>query len=264
MPVTNVLDRLVADVKVQLHARREAMPLETLRSSVRDLPSPPSFRRALAKPGLSVIAEIKRASPSKGLLALDFDHRRIARAYEAGGASAISVLTEEKSFLGSLDHLCEVNDELGNRIPTLRKDFLFDEYQLYQAREAGAAAVLLIVAVLRTADRIRGLVEVAAGLGLDALVEVHDERETEIALAAGATIVGVNNRDLRTFHTDLAVSERLRPLIPETCLMVSESGIQGPADAARLRALSVDAILVGEHFMTSPDPTVTLRELTAL
>lgn len=210
-----------------------------------------------------MIAEIKRASPSKGLLAPDFDHLRIARAYREGGASAISVLTEEDSFLGSLQYLRDVNHELGGVVPLLRKDFLVEEYQVWEAREAGASAVLLIVAVLHSAGRIAELIAAANHAGLDALVEVHDEAELEVALAAGSAIIGVNNRNLRTFHTDLAVSERLRPLIPNDRVMVAESGIHSPADARRLAILPVDAVLVGEHFMTSPDPAGSLRALTA-
>lgn len=263
MPEANVLERIVGDVARRLRERQQQLPLVELRALAAATPPPPSFRTALAEPGLAVIAEIKRASPSKGLLAPEFDHCRIARAYRDGGARAISVLTEEDSFLGSLQYLRDVNRELGGAIPLLRKDFLFEEYQIWEAREAGASAVLLIVAVLQSADRVAGLIAAAARAGLDALVEVHDETELEVALAAGSTILGVNNRDLRTFHTDLAVSERLRPRIPADRVMVAESGIHGAVDARRLAELPVDAVLVGEHFMTSPDPAASLRALTA-
>ncbi len=256
----DILVSLVEGVRVQLDRQRRAIPLAELEARVRDRPPPPAFATALRRPGLSVIAEIKRASPSKGVLAREFDHRRLARAYEGGGAAAISVLTEEQRFLGSIEHLRDVYHELNGRMPLLRKDFLVDEYQLYQAREAGAAAVLLIVAILK-APQLAEMIGRATEIGLDALVEVHDEPEVDIALAAGATIIGVNNRDLRTFETDITTSSRLRAVIPRSAIMISESGILDRADADRLRALPVDAILVGEHLMTATDPADRLRQL---
>lgn len=207
-----------------------------------------------------MIAEVKRASPSRGLIAPHFDHRVTARAYRDGGAQAISVLTEEKSFLGNIEYLRDIAEDLEGALPLLRKDFLFHEYQVYQARDAGASAVLLIVAILSLAQ-LTELLDLAGELGLDALVEVHDELETDTAVWAGAQIIGVNNRDLRTFVTDLETTARLRPLIPGDRLLVSESGISVREHAERLRTLPVDAVLVGEHLMLAEDVGAGIRAL---
>ena len=246
--------------------------LETTREDVerrrRALPSPPAgpprtphaFAAALAAPGMSVIAEHKRRSPSAGDIRRGASVEEIARAYESGGASAISVLTEERSFDGSLEDLRAARGACA--LPLLRKDFIVDDYQLAEADSAGAAAVLLIVAALEP-GALRALHDGAAARGLDVLVEVHDERELELALAAGARIVGVNNRDLRDFSVDVERTFALRERIPEGVLVVSESGIGTPEQLVRLRGARIDAALIGERLMREPDPEAALRALLA-
>jgi indole-3-glycerol phosphate synthase len=225
---------------------------EELRAGRRD------FRRALAAKAPAIIAEIKKASPSRGLLTRDFDPVRLARQYEAGGAAALSVLTEEAFFLGNLADLAAARGVC--RLPVLRKDFALDENHVTEAAAGGADAILLIAAILESAE-IRSLAAMAAGYGMAALVEVHNERELAKALEAGAGIVGVNNRDLSTFEVTLETSLRLAPRIPPGTLKVSESGIRSPRDIQRLRAAGYQAFLVGEHFMKSDDPVAAVRAL---
>jgi indole-3-glycerol phosphate synthase len=207
-----------------------------------------------------VIAECKRRSPSKGVLREPYDPVAIARGYAAAGAAAISVLTNERFFGGTLDHLRAVRDAVP--VPVLRKDFVVDAYQLEEARAAGADAVLLIVAALEEA-RLRELHEAALSLGLEVLTEVHDEHELEVALGIGAAIVGVNNRNLRTFVTDLATSERVARLVPPGTILVAESGLKDGADLARLARSGIGAFLVGEAFMTAPEPGAALAAMLA-
>lgn len=209
---------------------------------------------------VNVIAECKRRSPSRGLLAPTYDVVAQARAYADGGAAAISVLTEPSFFDGALAHLSAVRAAVD--VPLLRKDFVVDEYQLHEAVVCGADAVLLIVSAL-TAEALRRLHRGARSLGLAVLVEVHDEAELEVALDAGAAIVGVNNRNLRTLAVDREVSARLAPRFPAGVIAVSESGLTGPDDVARMRGLGYHAFLVGERLMTSPTPAVDLRRLCA-
>ena len=216
------------------------------------------FYGALAAPGMSYICEVKKASPSKGLIAPDFPYLSIAKEYEAAGASAISCLTEPFYFQGSDQYLKEITDCVG--IPVLRKDFTVDEYMLYQAKAFGASAVLLICAILDKAQ-LRDYRQMAEELGLDALVEAHDEAEVEMALDIGARIVGVNNRDLKTFRVDMQNSIRLRNLAPREVLFVSESGIKGPEEIATLRDHQVDAVLIGETLMRSADKKAELERL---
>lgn len=214
------------------------------------------FAASLRRGGPAVIAEIKRASPSRGDLRPDLDPADLARAYERGGAAALSVLTEEPHFRGSLDDLRRARAACA--LPVLRKDFLLQEWEIVEARAAGADAILLIVAALPP-DRLREMLAAADDQGLAALVEVHDEDELEIALAAGARILGINNRNLRTFHVDLETTRRLAPRIPEGVIRVSESGIFRPEDLRNLGP--VEAVLVGESLVTSPDPEAALRTL---
>jgi indole-3-glycerol phosphate synthase len=219
---------------------------------------PPSFRAALrrADGALAVIAEIKRRSPSAGAIATGVAAPAQAQRYRAAGADALSVLTDERYFGGTLDDLREVSEifrRLPSAVPCLRKDFMVHPIQVLQAREAGAAAILIIVRAL-TDEEIRPLHEAAAAAGLDALFEIHDEADLARAVAHGAGIVGVNNRDLAVFRTDLALSERLLPQVPAGTIRVSESGIFTAADAARVRAAGADAVLVGEALMKAPDP----------
>ncbi len=216
------------------------------------------FYRALAAPGMSYICEVKKASPSKGLIAPDFPYLEIAKAYEAAGASAISCLTEPFYFQGSDRYLKEITDTVG--IPVLRKDFTVDEYMIYQAKALGASAVLLICALLDKAQ-LRDYRQLAEELGLDALVEAHDEAEVETALDIGARIVGVNNRDLKTFQVDMQNSIRLRALAPKEVLFVSESGIRGPEEISILREHQVGAVLIGETLMRSADKQAELERL---
>jgi len=218
------------------------------------------FAAALAEPGLSVIAEVKRRSPSRGVLAAGLDAVAQARIYDTAGAAAVSVLTEPDHFDGSLDDLAAVRSTV--TVPVLRKDFLVDPTQMWEARAHGADAALLIVAVLE-ADGLGRMMAAAADAGLDALVEVHDEAEARIAVASGAALIGVNNRNLSTFVTDLAVAERLAPIVRSGgAVVVAESGIHGAEDAERMAAAGYDAILVGEALVTAADPAKRLAELT--
>jgi len=244
----------------ELALARARQPGDALARRARTLAEAPrGFRRALeAGERPRVIAEIKRRSPSKGEIRPDFDGVACARAYASAGAAAISVLTDARYFGGSLELLAQVRAAVS--LPVLRKDFILDAYQVDEARVYGADAVLLIAAALDGAA-LRALAAHAEGLGLDALVEVHDERELEAALAAGADLIGINNRDLRTFEVDLGVTERLAGKLPEGCLVVAESGIFTPSDWERLEAAGAHAFLVGEALMRESDVGAALRRL---
>jgi len=225
--------------------------------------SPPrGFRNALKVPGsVSLIAEVKRASPSAGVIREDSDSAAVARAYARGGARCISVLTDRQFFGGSLDDLSRVRSAV--KLPVLRKDFILEEIQLLEARAWGADCVLLIVAALE-AQSLASLLQACCELGMDALVEVHTEKELATAIEAGATLIGVNNRDLHTFEVDLAVSERLARRIPEDVVKVSESGIRGREDVARLKSWGYDAVLVGEFLMRQEDVAAATKDLTGV
>lgn len=218
------------------------------------------FIAALAGPGLAVIAEMKQRTPSMGVLSEDYRPADLARAYASGGAAALSVLTQEESFGGSLEHLRAARAT--SSLPILRKDFITDRYEIAEARAAGADAVLLIVAALDE-KRLGHLLDVAGEFGLAALVEVHDEAEAEAAADLGATLIGVNHRDLRTFNLDLGLTERLRAVVPADRLLVAESGIRGPHDARRMREAGAAAVLVGELLMRSADPGARIAELAS-
>ncbi|MCR5322357.1 MAG: indole-3-glycerol phosphate synthase TrpC [Lachnospiraceae bacterium] len=209
-----------------------------------------SFRDAIAKPGLSFICEVKKASPSKGIIDPVFDYKNIANEYENAGADCISCLTEPKWFMGSDDIFREIRKSVD--IPMLRKDFTIDEYQIYQAKVMGADCVLLICALLDT-DTIARYLEICSSLRLDALVETHDENEIRSAVSAGAGIIGVNNRNLKDFSVNFDNAARLRDMIPDECLYVAESGVSKPEDAALLRKIGADAVLMGEVLMRSQD-----------
>ncbi len=240
--------------------RRGGEPLAALeRRAAAASPPGEHFVAALGAPGrVNVIAECKRRSPSKGVLAATYDPVAIARAYERGGAAALSVLTEPTFFDGALEHLTAVRAAV--QLPLLRKDFVVDEYQLLEARAAGADAILLIVAALAQADLVR-LQARAAELGLAALVEVHDETELARAADAGARLIGVNNRNLRTLTVDVEASYRLAGQLPADAIGVSESGLQSRADLERLSAAGYRAFLIGERFMTDPDPAAAIATL---
>ncbi len=257
----SILDRIVAGIRAGLPERKAKEPLSALEERTAALTLPKSLAEALRGDSIRLIAEVKAKSPSRGVLNEGLDPIAQAEIYAHSGASAISVLTEEKHFNGSLEHLLGVRECLGEtRPPLLRKDFIFDAYQLYQARAYGADAALLIVAILEPAQ-MKELMAIASELGLSALVEVHDESEVEQALDAGAKIIGINNRDLRTFDVDLATTERLAKLIPSDKIIVSESGIHTRADVERVRAAGVHAVLVGEALVTAGDVGEKIREL---
>ena len=262
MKTSTFLDRIVADVREELEATVARVPFAQLKARLAETPPPKPFLEAIRGDGVSLIAEVKKASPSRGLLRAEFDPVALASAYAEAGAAAVSVLTEPKHFGGSLEHLSHIRRALdgAGRPPLLRKDFLFDIYQLYEARVHGADAVLLIAAILNP-GLLAQLIALARALGLAALVEVHDEREVERALMAQANLIGINNRDLRTFEVDLATSERLRPLIPPQVTVVAESGIHTRTDVLRLQCLGVHAVLIGEALVTAPDPAAKIREL---
>lgn len=251
-----VLDRILAETRETVARRRRERPLSSLQPAAGA--GGGRFREALAQPGVSVIAEFKRRSPSAGSLHDAPDLAEIVSAYERGGASAASILTEEPNFGGSLADLEKARAISG--LPLLRKDFVVDEYQLHEARSAGADAVLLIVAALDDAE-LAAFHETALGLGLDVLVEVHDAQELRRAAAIDPAIVGVNNRDLRDFSVDVGRTSELMAAMPAGALVVSESGISSAAQLAALEGQGVDAVLVGETLMRASDPAAALAEL---
>ena len=253
-----ILDDIVANTRVELAEAKRRLPLRALMDQVEAAPPRRDYAGALRGEDIRLIAEIKKASPSKGLLRADFDPLAIAACYIAAGAHAISVLTDRKFFQGSLDDLYRVSQY--SALPLLRKDFIVDPYQVYEAVLAGASSALLIVGILDDAE-LADLIALERSLGLEPQVEVHDEVEVARALKADALIIGINNRDLRTFAVDLATTERLRPLIPADRIVVSESGIHTGADVARLRTAGVQAIHIGESLMVSEDPARKVREL---
>ena len=264
MPATpraaSVLDEIIAGVREDLALRERALPLDAVRDLVADAPPATDPMPALRAPGVSVIAEVKRASPSKGDLADIPDPTTLARHYAEGGAAAISVLTEQRRFKGSLDDLRAVRSAVPT--PLLRKDFLVTSYQLWEARAAGADLVLLIVAGLDPHE-LSELHAEAVSLGLTPLVEVHDESEVEVALASGAQLVGVNARDLRTLEVDRATFARVAPLVPEGVVRVAESGIRDATDVAELVGQGADVVLVGEALVRTGDPVATLHDFRA-
>lgn len=254
-----ILDDIVAYKKTELAEQKQRVSLQQLQDMPLFHVTPPLFSKTIREwPGRTIIAEVKKASPSKGVIRADFEPLSLAKTYSINGAAAISVLTENRFFQGSLDYLRLIREQV--RCPLLRKDFLFDPYQVYEARAFGASAILLIVAIMSD-NQMRDLAALARSVGLDCLVEVHDEAELERALACGAELVGVNNRDLRTFHTTIETSERLVRLVPPGTTVVSESGLSRSEQLTRLESLGVKAFLIGETFMVAPDPGVPLRGL---
>ncbi len=256
-----ILDEIVAAKQRELAVARAERPLADLEARIASRAAPLDFAQAIRRNRIAVIAEVKKASPSRGLLCPDFDPVRLAQCYAAGGAAAVSVLTEVDHFQGSLSFLAEIKAAAGlEATPLLRKDFLFDPYQVHEARAFGADAILLIVAILDDAV-LRELSALAASLDMQCLVEVHDENELERALAAGVNIIGINNRDLRTFEVDSATTEKLSALVPAGHIIVSESGIRTRADIDRLAECGVSAVLVGEALVTAADVAARLKEL---
>ena len=279
----SVLDRILADKRIEVSARKARVSLDQMRRSAQDVPPPRDFASALRqttpsplegegrgeggsaqsairnpKSEIRLVSEIKKASPSKGLIRPDLDPVAIARTYEEAGASAISVLTDEKYFQGRLGYLRAVHDTVS--LPLLRKDFIIDPYQVYESRAACADAILLIVAGLSSSE-LGEFIALADDLDMASLVEVHTVEELEIALEVGACIIGVNNRDLRTFETKLETTISLAPRVPSDRILVSESGILDRADVEELMSVGVDAILVGESLMREQDPGAKVREL---
>ncbi len=254
-----ILDEILAYKREELAVQKQHMSLAQLQDLPLFASSPPSFLRGVRdKQGRSIIAEVKKASPSKGVIRADFEPRQLARTYETNGASAISVLTEKKFFQGSLAYLQLIREQV--TVPLLRKDFVFDPYQVYEARAFGASAILLIVAILSDAQ-LTELSSLARSLSMDCLIEVHDEEELARALKCGVQLLGINNRDLRTFHTTIETSERLMRSIPKEVTVVSESGLSRSEQLSRLEAQGVRAFLIGETFMAAPDPGVPLRAM---
>ncbi|TFH34024.1 MAG: indole-3-glycerol phosphate synthase TrpC [Dehalococcoidia bacterium] len=256
-----VLSGIVAGVREDLELRKAACPGAAVEAAaVRRAPAR-DFAAALRREGVSLIAEVKRASPSRGAIRLDVDPVEVARMYADSGADAISVLTEGRQFGGSLEYLADIVDALGPEgPPVLRKDFIVDPYQVYEARANGADCVLLIAAILEQPQLI-DMLRLSQTLGMHCLVEVHDETELDRVIESGAPIIGINNRDLRTLEVNLATFERLRPRIPDGRLVVGESGIRGREDVERLAVCGVDAVLVGEALMTAADIGSKVREL---
>ena len=269
-----MLDEIMRHKREEVPKRMATISITGLRALAMTVPDALDFAAALRQPGVSLIAEVKKASPSRGLLCRDFDPATLASTYARGGAAAISVLTDARFFQGQLEYLTTVKETVSGKrekketretdgaaatnlpisqstnLPVLRKDFIYDPYQVVEARVAGADALLLIAAVLGD-NELRSLLAETRRYGMEALVEVHDEAEVERALLAGAQVIGVNNRDLRTFDVDIATTERLRPLIPADRVLVSESGIHTPADVRRLKEMGVDAMLVGESLVAA-------------
>lgn len=255
-----ILEEIAARTVQRVAEEKAAVPLSEMkkRAEALDANTGFPFREALSGDEISFICEVKRASPSKGLIAPDFPYLDIARDYERAGASAISCLTEPFWFKGRDEYLAEISNAV--TIPVLRKDFTVDEYMIYQAKTLGASAVLLICAIL-SKEQLSEYLGIAHSLGLSALVEAHDEDEVRTALSVGAGIIGVNNRDLRTFTVDINNSARLRKLVPPEILFVSESGIKTAADIEALRSNGTNAVLIGETLMRSPDKKAALDEL---
>lgn len=257
-----ILDKLAASAKARCEAAKGKIPPEEIRRLAENTPKGDfGFEKALKKPGMSFICECKRASPSKGLIAPEFPYLDIARDYEAAGADCISVLTEPEWFLGSDRYLEEITHTVG--IPCLRKDFTVDEYMIYEAKLLGASAVLLICSIL-DAEQLKEYIGVADSLGLSSLVEAHDEREIAAAVGAGVRVIGVNNRNLKDFTVDTGNSGKLRSLVPDDIVYVSESGVSDAADVKRLYDAHVDAVLIGEALMRASDRKAKLAELRSL
>ena len=257
----SILDKIVAAKREELADAMQSAPLAAIQRQAAERPRPLNLSGALSGGGIRLIAEVKKASPSRGLLSPDFDPVRLAGTYVANGAAAVSCLTDPR-FQGELAHLSAIKGSgASGRAPVLRKDFIFDPYQVYEARAAGADGILLIVAILEP-PQLQELLATAQSLGMQCLVEVHDESELETAVEAGAEIIGINNRDLHTFTTDLAVTQRLAPLVPSGKVIVSESGIFTRDDLRLLAPVGVNAVLVGEALVTAPNVGAKVRELS--
>ena len=259
-----ILDEIVQSKRESLKQRKREMPLRELKRRCADMRCRTlDFSSALRGDDIKLIAEVKKASPSKGVINADIDPVKLAMIYAVNGAAAVSVLTEEKYFNGSIDYLEAIRksfDARGIRVPLLRKDFIFDPYQIYESRAYGADALLLIVAILDD-NKLVQLINLSYTLGMKCLVEVHDEGELRRAVASGCQIIGINNRDLQTFKVYLRTTERLRPFVPNDCIVVSESGIRRHTDVEKLRQWKVNAMLVGEVLSAADDAAEKMKEL---
>jgi len=256
-----ILERIVQDNLPLLEQKKQRVPLEQLRRQAQEQRPALDFASALRGDATAIIAEVKRASPSRGIIREEFDPAAIARIYADCNVAAISVLTETIHFQGNIDFLEIINNALKPRkTPLLRKDFIHDPYQIFESRARGADAILLITAMLQP-EHLNDLIAISHTIGLQCLVEVHNEQETEAAIDSGAKIIGINNRDLKTFNTDISTTERLCPLIPKDRIIVSESGIKTRWDIQWLKQCGVNAVLIGEALMAEPDIRSKLGEL---
>ena len=256
-----ILDKIVADVSIELVERKKRLPFAETVKLASAQPPPRDLASALRGDTIRLIAEVKKASPSKGVICHNFNPLDIARIYAANGAAAISVLTEPKYFQGSLNYLRDIKTALVDKpLPLLRKDFIFDPYQVYEARAYGADSLLLIVAIL-TPEKLSELLQLSHQLGMMCLVEVHNEAELRTAIKSEAKIIGINNRDLNTFKVNLNTTARLRSLIPPDHIVASESGIKSREDMEKLRKWGINAALIGEALISAPDIATKMREL---
>lgn len=257
-----ILDKLADYAKIRTEQAKSVLPYDMIKSKAFSLPTGNfEFEKALQTSDIAFICECKKASPSKGIIAEDFPYMQIAQDYEKAGAECISVLTEPKWFLGSDDYLQEIAHTVS--IPCIRKDFTVSDYMIYEAKLLGAKAVLLICSIL-TPEQIKAYIEICDRLGLSALVEAHDEKEINTAVESGARIIGVNNRNLSNFTVDTDNSRRLRELVPDNIIFVSESGVQSADDIKKLREIGADAVLIGETLMRAEDKTAKLNELRGI
>ena len=254
MPAS-ILEKIVAVKKREVEAAKSSLPLDALKERISQY-KPLDFKAALRGGDIKLIAEVKKASPSRGVLVADFDPVALALTYASCGAAAISVLTEATHFQGSPEHLEKIREKVG--LPLLRKDFIFDEYQIYESAAIGADAILLIASIL-SANKLKSLLDLSHRIGLACLVETHDEKDMAKALKSGAEIIGINNRDLKTFKTDIETTHKLRELVPAGKIVVSESGISTAEDIKKLKAFGVNAVLIGEALLTAPDIPAAIK-----
>lgn len=259
MKKTDTLKEIIQKKKERIIFAKQSLPEEDLKIKIQGLPAARPFIEAISKPRvISLIAELKKASPSRGIIRPDFNHLEIARTYQEAGVQAVSLLTEEDFFLGSLTYLSEVRSLIN--LPIIRKDFILEPYQVYESRFYGADAILLIADLL-TKDTLSELMDIASSLGLDCLVEVHTEKELKKTLNLKAALIGINNRDLRTLEVDLKTTERIFPLIPKDKIVVVESGIKSAQDVLFLKILGINAVLIGEALMESADIAKKVEQL---